>query len=115
MGDANRFELGERVAFSRTLSRVKRVVPDNEKNKGDVVKRWEYVESPWLPKPVDRIGVIVGVRVLSNGHVDYDGDGYSHYTGVHHFTAYAIAYDLRRAHVLVKPEDIQHLDRTELF
>jgi len=111
MATVTEFELGEKVAFSKTLSRV----TDHPAGKDHSVKRWDYVESPWLPKPVTNIGVIVGVRVLSNGRVEYDGDGYASYTGDERFTAYIIAYDLRRAHVLVRPEDIQHLDRQELF
>jgi hypothetical protein len=107
MATVTEFALGERVAFSKTLSRTRRW----DSKKRVAVKRWEYVESPWLPKPVTNIGVIVGVRVLSNGEVDADNE----YIAAHHFTAYVIAYDLRRAHVLVRPEDIKHLDRQELF
>jgi len=110
MSTVAEFELGERVAFTKTLSRTRRW--DDKKRVN--VKRWEYFESPWLTYP-ERIGVIVGVRVLSNGEVSYDGDGIPEYGAAHHFTAYVIAYDLRRAHVLVRPEDIKHLDRQELF
>lgn len=111
MATVTEFELGEKVAFSKTLRRIGRL--DGKKRVN--VKTWEYTDYSWLPPEPERIGFIVGVRVLSNGDVSYDGDGVPEYEASSHFTAYVIAYDLRRAHVLVRPEDILHLDRMELF
>lgn len=105
------FELGERVLFTRTLHRHRRW--DNDKRV--TVKRWEPFLFTGEPEPAPQAGIIVGARVLSNGeavHIGYE-EG-TKWRGKFHFTAYIVAHSLRRAHVYVLPEHLQHLDRSEL-
>lgn len=94
------YELGQRVTFTHPM---RRACP------------FDYsgpYRKEWVPNTVaaPTEGVVVGVRTLSNGAVTYSDvvtyrpsrDGY--------FTAYLIAYDMRRKPVFVRPEHIEPAD-----
>lgn len=52
-------------------------------------------------------GIIVGKRTLSNGNLRWLGEGAGNsYDPVESFTAYLVAYDLRRKPLYVHPEHI---------
>lgn len=102
--------LGQRVRFTHVLKRHGR--PDSQRVTAAEVRRWD----PW---PQSGEGIIFGKRVLSNGHVERDTE-YDEWTGrtymlktwvgVHHFTAYLVAFDLRRKPVIVLPEHLEIVD-----
>lgn len=54
-------------------------------------------------------GIVVGKRTLSNGNTSYAYDDGTTYTPKEHFTAYLVAYGLRRKPVFVLPEHLQEL------
>lgn len=96
------FTLGQQVKFAETLKR--RMTYDKQAIGKAHGRRWDS-GTQWAP--VERIGVVVGRRTLSNGYVNqgyYDEP--TTYHGVHTFTAYLVAFDLRRKPVLVLPEHI---------
>lgn len=97
------YTLGQAVLFTRTLTRRSRW----DDTQRVTVKRWEPEGYPGEPEPAPRRGVVVGTRVLSNGHAVWMGyEEGSEWRGVHYFTAYLVAWHLRRKPVLVLP---QHL------
>lgn len=109
---AAEFELGEQILFTRTLHRHSRW----DDKKEATVKRWDPFLYVGEPEPEPRRGIIVGARTLSNGESHYIGyEEGSEWRGSFHFTAYIVAYALRRAHVYVLPEYLRHLDRSELL
>ena len=57
-------------------------------------------------------GIIVGWRTLANGKVTYgnDWDGGDEFRPTEHFKAYLVAYDMRRKHVYVLPEDLEEIE-----
>jgi hypothetical protein len=58
-----------------------------------------------------REGVIVGVRTLANGDVEYGGwDATTTFHPTEHFKAYLVAFDMRKNPVYVLPEDLEVLD-----
>lgn len=92
--------LGLPVRFTWTLSR--RTTGDGRSGfrKVWVTERW-----PGEKEPKSRRGLIIGVRTLSNGGVEYgDYDTPTTYEAEERFRAYLVAYDLNRKPVLVLPE-----------
>lgn len=95
------YTLGQRVRVTQTLRR----------QWDDGFKSWQ----PWPIHPGD--GIVVGKRTLSNGRLvdtaEYDNvwgvpiSSGIEYRATEHFTAYIVAYDLRRKHVLVRPEHME--------
>jgi hypothetical protein len=58
-------------------------------------------------------GIIVGKRTLSNGHTQWMGEyGGTVYSVAESFTAYVIAFDLRRKPVFVLPQHITALEES---
>lgn len=104
--DPGVFALGQRVTYSEHIRR-------RSAQPGEFLgpnKIWSnslgplYLEGHRWPGGE---GVIVGKRTLSNGNTRWlgedDGNGYE---PTEHFTAYLVAYDLRRKPVHVLPEHI---------
>lgn len=96
------FALGDRVTFTRELER---------RTKADwSARKWEPKDAYDEP----RTGIIVGKRMLNNGTFireddsNWEGASVFHYRTTESFTAYLIAYDLRRKPVYVLPEHISH-------
>lgn len=93
--------LGRPVTFTQYLRR----------RSGDTPRPYSYRKF-WEPTPVTRLGietpatgVLIGVRTLSNGTCSFGEDGTNYQPeNDSHFTAWLIAYDLRRNPVLVLPE-----------
>ena len=97
------YELGQRVRFTHALIRVW----------DDGKKLWEDI-----PRAAADEGIVMGKRTLSNGEneklTEFDGYGSfilvgTEYRATEHFTAYLIAFDLRRKPVLVRPEHMEVL------
>lgn len=101
------FTLGQRVQFSQHLFR-KTVV--GEGYYADVTKVWTSEPYPGS-KTHGGEGLIIGRRTLSNGKNNYPGyDEPIEYEAKERFTAYLVAFDLRRKPVHVLPEHITALD-----
>lgn len=92
-------QLGTRVTFTHTL---KRTAPRSGLRVWDARTYW-LVDTARGPVP----GIVVGVRTLSDGTADRGWDEPTVYTPTRHFTAYLIAFDLRRKPVLVLPEHVE--------
>lgn len=104
------YQLGQRVKFSEHIQR--KYMSESERGHNAPNKQWTGQAYPG--KRFDGgEGVIVGKRTLSDGHYDY---GYSDepgtYSPTRHFTAYLIAFDLRRKPVHVLPEHITPLEES---
>lgn len=97
--------LGQSVLFTRTLTRRSEEGPNGWRQH---LKVWKSEAWPGQPEPEQRMGIVIGVRTLSNGENRYHGydDGGIEYKQTETFTAYLIAHDLRRKPVLVLPEHI---------
>jgi hypothetical protein len=101
-------ELGQRVRFTRTLTRRS----GRENNR--YTKRWHAERYPGEPEPAPTEGVLIGVRTLSNGFVTYGWtDEPTTYEPREHFTAYVVAHSLRRASALVLPDHLELVDDAE--
>jgi hypothetical protein len=109
------FELGQRVRFTHPITR--RSVPIRTitvtERLGDMTwERERSINRAWEPNPFapEREGLIIGKRTLSNGHHAWESEGYGEGFWLNepaeHFTAYLIAFDLRRKPVHVLPEHI---------
>lgn len=89
------YELGQKVTFSHALSRSTTPVGARE----------------WHSHPYEadaareQQGIIVGKRRLANGAVRWEEWG-AEFDASEYFTAYLIAFDLRRTPVFVRPEHI---------
>ena len=95
------YTLGQKVRVTRTLHRW-----------------WSEGLKFWQSQPIHPgEGIVVGKRTLSNGKLEDVGDydtllgiklgSRTEYRATEHFTAYIVAYDLRRKHVLVRPEHME--------
>ncbi|WXW93182.1 hypothetical protein SEA_BRAYBEAST_46 [Arthrobacter phage BrayBeast] len=107
------FELGQRVRFSRPIIRMriptKQVEVTVKLPYGQEWKEKRHVNVEWTVNPFDgpAEGIIVGKRTLSNGYREYHYDAGYEYGPAEHFTAYLVAFDLRRKPVHVLPEHIE--------
>jgi len=99
------FQLGQRVRYAEHITR--RYARPGEFDRGDKV----WANDPWPGgKNSGGEGIIVGKRTLSEGQTHWIGsDEGTAYIPKKHFTAYVIAYDLRRKPVHVLPEHIEPL------
>lgn len=102
------FELGQRVAYSTHLQR-------RHARPGEFLgpeKLWSTHPGPGLEKEQwpGGEGIIIGKRQLANGNVVYRYDeGGGDFEATERFTAYLVAFDLRRSPVYVMPEHITAL------
>lgn len=97
------FALGDRVKFSRNLTRSSYPEIDPRANRTRYIKRWK--PSNFIDP---REGVIVGKRTIWDGErylIGYD-EGYT-FSPVSHQEAYLVAFDLRRKPVFVAAEDLE--------
>lgn len=93
--------LGSIVRFNYTLLRRSGSEPDPRRP-----SRRKYTRT-WTPQlRAVREGVVVGVRSLANGEVEYLGEEGTVFSSTERFRAYLIAFDLYRKPVLVLPEHI---------
>jgi hypothetical protein len=107
---SNDFVLGQRVRFTRPMSRRRVPVRDitvEESIGGCPYTRTMKINKEWTPNdfipPTE--GIIVGKRTLSNGYSQWEEYGYE-YSPATHFTAWMVVTDLRSAPVHVLPEHI---------
>lgn len=107
--------LGQRVAYSTHVTRGMDVKKHAERagtvyRRSTMPKCWST--EAWPGKDHDGgEGIIVGKRTLSDGLVVY-GNGYDEgttYEPERHFTAWLVAFDLRRKPVYVLPEHLTAL------
>lgn len=104
------YALGDRVTFTRSLHRTTRDPshwPEQAGRRANAkvwtTERWLGDISPAEPRP----GIVVGKRTLANGlHIWGSYEDPDTFRPIEHFTAYLIAYDLRRSPVYVLPEHI---------
>lgn len=94
--------LGAAVAFTWTLHRR-----SAWNAQGRLSKAWVVGEWVGQAEPAARRGILVGVRTLANGTVEYLGhEEGSVFRPEERLTAYLVAYDLRRQPVFVLPEHL---------
>lgn len=101
--------LGQQVEFTLgdVLHRVVDTDGRDEFNRSVHRKVWRT--APWF-RPAPIRGVIVGIRTLSNGRNEYHGyDEPIEYCGEEFFSAYLVAYDLRRKPVFVLAENLKEV------
>lgn len=100
---ATEIVLGTKVRFSIFLKRSW-VEARRENFSG------HYQNKVWFPTegPI-REGLVIGKRTLSNGLREWDEDGVSYQPG-EFLPAYLVVFDLRRAPVPVRPEDLEIID-----
>lgn len=103
--------LGAPVTFDMAdvLGRYSDPLPPDSKYRTGWLKVWK--PNPYLPRSSEpRAGVIVGVRTLANGYATwaYRDEPIVFYPE-EHFTAYLVAFDLRRKPVLLLPKNVQVL------
>jgi hypothetical protein len=70
-----------------------------------VRKEWKKVE--WGKRGDKRHGIIVGVRTLSNGVIEWNYEEPIQFYPDLYFTAYLVAFDLRRKPVYLLPDDVE--------
>lgn len=105
------FELGQRVAYSEHLTRVYRSSDQGFYAHG--LKLWTSKPHEGFPKNAGGEGVIVGQRTLANGENNYNGyDEPIVFVAKERFTAYLVAFDLRRKPVYVLPEHLTPLEQS---
>lgn len=93
--------LGARINFTHFLRRAHK--PSSPRGR----REWSPCPNslPGLPVAVIRPGIVIGVRTLANGEVDYGWeDNPTVFYAKEHFTAYLVAYDVHRKPVYVLPE-----------
>lgn len=100
--------LGERITFTHSLHR-RSGWGEHFGTRPGHRKAWEPRPASWLIRQAENLhGIVVGIRTLSNGHVTYgdweDGGHVYHADKDGSFTAYLVAYDVRRKPVYVLPE-----------
>lgn len=97
------FQLGQLVTYSEHIRR-------RDSRPGEFLgpnRIWSNNGGPGLENTyAGGEGVIVGKRTLTEGNVSYVGE-YAEYIPRRSFTAYLIAFDLRRKPVHVLPEHIE--------
>jgi hypothetical protein len=96
--------LGERVHFDYSdILRRKEVRGAAFAN---VPVRKEWGKTEWGKRGDVRHGLIVGVRTLSNGVIEWNYEEPIQFYPDLYFTAYLISYDLRRKPVYLLPDDV---------
>jgi hypothetical protein len=96
--------LGERVHFDYTdILRREEV---RGAAFGNVPVRKEWRKTQWGKRGDVRHGLIIGVRTLSNGVIEWNYEEPIQFYPDLYFTAYLIAFDLRRVPVYLLPDDV---------
>lgn len=103
----NEYQLGQRVRYSTHIQR-------RHSRPGEFLgpnRIWSTHAGPGMEdKPFKGgEGIVIGKRTLTHGNTTYWGD-YSEYTPAKTFTAWLVAFDLRRKPVHVLPEHISIID-----
>ena len=115
----NDYTLGQRVRFTHQLVRASVSgyhIPVIEKYGDREVEHKRFINKKWMPigygKTLD--GMVIGKRTLANGHSRWESDyeswsdsGYYQFDRAESFTAWLVAFDMRRKPVLVLPEHIE--------
>lgn len=108
-----RFELGDKVKYTRPLTRYTHSTVENEFGHKVLRRDWlfghhpEWAGAPGM-KPGVADGVIVGARTLANGKlVPASWDDQSFLEADEYFLAYLVAFDLRCKPVLVRAEHVE--------
>lgn len=108
-------KLGDRVTFTRTLSRRGVDVLDRERGRRRFRREWSSEEYPGQPEPEPREGIVVGVRTLADGSVDYSYEEPAVFVADRRFRAYLIAFSVHRKPVLVLPEHVRPVEPEPLI
>jgi len=110
-------ELGTHVRATKELKRITRERRPEEKS----VSAYTRLLKEWVTQPIvdvrnrgsevrkHRAGLVIGLRNLSNGGVEYGYDEGTQFFPESHFQAVIVAYDLRRKPFLVLPDDLEVL------
>lgn len=102
------YALGQRVAYTEHL--IRRSQFSDNTFHPDVLKVWTSESYPGH-KTAGGEGVIIGKRTLTNGRNHYSGyDEPITFIPKERFSAYLVAFDLRRKPVYVLPEHITALE-----
>lgn len=99
--------LGAPVTFDMAdvLGRYSDALPSGHPARSGYLKRWK--PNPYYRRGDTRTGVIVGVRTLVNGYATWQySDEPIIFYPEEHFTAYLVAFDLRRKPVYLLPDDV---------
>jgi hypothetical protein len=72
----------------------------------NVPVRKEWRKTQWGKRGDLRHGLVVGVRTLSNGVIEWNYEEPIQFFPDLHFTAYLVAFDLRRKPVYLLPDDV---------
>lgn len=102
--------LGTRVAFDYAdILYRQQVKPDMFQHPIREPFRKEWRKTEWVKRGNHRYGIIIGVRTLSNGTIDWSFDEPVTFYPETYFTAYIVAFDLRRKPVHLLPADVEVL------
>jgi hypothetical protein len=96
--------LGERVHFDYTDILRRKEVRGSAFTNTPVRKEWGKTE--WGKRGDVRHGLIIGVRTLSNGVIEWNYEEPIQFYPDLYFTAYLVAFDLRRKPVYLLPDDV---------
>jgi hypothetical protein len=96
--------LGERVHFDYSDILRRQSVTLAAKSSSRYGKVWR--KTAWGKRGDVRHGVIVGIRTLSNGTITWFSDEPIVFHPELYFTAYLVAFDLRRKPVYLLPDDV---------
>lgn len=99
------YALGQRVRFTTYLVRGYK---SGSSWMDPATKFWTPEDRLGKPNPGGE-GVIVGRRTLADGTVRYLGEDGTTFTPSRHYTAWLVAFDLRRKPVHVLPEHLTAL------
>jgi hypothetical protein len=103
----NGVTLGEPVAFDYSdILRREQIKPDMFQHPISEPFRKEWRKTQWGKRGTMVKGIVVGVRTLSNGTIDWSFDEPVTFNPETYFTAYLVAFDLRRKPVYLLPDDV---------
>lgn len=110
-------KLGTHVRATKELKRITRERTPEEKS----VSAYTRLFKEWVAQPIvdvlhhgsevrrHREGLVIGLRNLSNGGVDYGYEEGTQFFPESHLQAVIVAYDLRRKPFLALPDDLEVL------
>lgn len=102
--------LGCRVAFDYSdIIYRQQVKPDMFQHPIREPFRKKWLKTEWVKRGNHRYGVLVGIRTLSDGTIDWSFDEPVTFYPETYFTAYLVAFDLRRKPVFLLPDDVEVL------
>lgn len=97
------FSLGQQITVDFVLKRKTKYSTPNEYGRSKRLKVWEKV-----PLKKSKTAIIVGLRNLSNGNTDYDGDVGYMYNPTEYFRALLVVSNLNKAPYFVEcPGSVQ--------